>query len=242
MPLHSRAIPTTQTRGRQYQTMAYFIEITPEIRERTKARVKRLEKPVRDLNERILPRFSECIKSNVRFPKVPLASMSDQYNRDYEDWLFNGAIEDFVTKMEREYDFFDADAYEDARWKDSEEEPLDIDPMQFVTRRKRSVSFGFSGSVWIDLPVTGTDNKGQRVTKWTRASFEYHYEHFSFEEHTLSFPADGEEPSEDIPVPFWTVRLDPTDDCLNFFFDAARSAEHVKLMTTGGVDVQLGDV
>ena len=222
--------------------MVYFIEITPEIQQQANARLELLKMPVQDLNERILPRFSEFIKSNVRFPKVPLASMPDQYNRDYEDWLFGGAIEDFVTKMEREYDFFDADAYEDARWKDSEEEPLNIDPMQFVTRRKRSVSLGASGSVWIDLPVTGTDNSGQRVTKWTRASFEYHKKHFSFEEHTLSFPADGEEPSEDIPVPFWTVRLDPTDDGLNSFFDAERSAQHVKVMPTAGVDVQLGDV
>ena len=193
--------------------MAFFHEITPELDQEIKAAVKKLEEPVRDLNEG-LQRFGALVDSGfVKFPLAPLRTMPSDYNDAYMRWLREGAIDDFVKKMEKTYEHFDAEAYDDATMEADESGTAPPNPQQFVSEKKRTVILGSFGSVWIDLPLSGLSPK---VSKWTRAAFQYH---------------------DDQEKPFWTVHFDPTSD--EEPFEARASADFVKLMTTNNVDVRI---
>ena len=71
---------------------------------------------------------------------------------------------------------------------------------------------GELGSIWIDLPLTGTVGENQ-VTKWTRAAFVY---------------MDG----------LWRVLFDPTEDECSFK-QVEESQKFTKQMMTAGVDVDI---
>lgn len=193
--------------------MAFFHELTPELDQEIKAVVKKLEEPVRNLNEG-LPRFKELVNSGiVKFPIAPLRTMPSDYNEAYMRWLQEGAIEDFVAKMEKSYEYFDAEAYDDATMEAEDSGAAAPDPQQFVSEKKRRVTLGSFGSIWVDLPLSGLSPK---VSKWTRAAFQYH---------------------DDREKHFWTVHFDPTSD--EEPFEAKASAEFVRLMTTNNVDVRI---
>ena len=126
--------------------MAFFHEITPELDREIKAAVNKLEEPVRDLNEG-LPRFGALVASGfVKFPLAPLRTMPSDYKDAYMRWLREGAIEDFVAKMEKTYEHFDAEAYDDATMEADESGAEPPDPQQFVSEKKRTVLFWFDST------------------------------------------------------------------------------------------------
>ena len=194
-----------------------FIVRDEEMTEIRKA-VDKLKAPVQELNKKI-SQFSELALSGfVKFPLAPLPSLPSDYNDAYMRWLQDGAIDDFVDRMEKPYEHFDAEAYENATMEaeDSQEAGAKLpDPQLFVSKKKRIVILGFLGSIWIDLPVSGLV-KGVKVTKWTRAAFQYH---------------------DDQTPPFWTVRLDPTTD--EKPFQPKPSADFVRQMVTNNMDINI---
>lgn len=179
-----------------------FHVLTPELEAETKKAVDSLKGPVNDLNKN-LPEFPKLVDTGfVRFAKQDLESMSPEYNRDFHEWLQNGAISDFITKMASTYKHFDADVHANDGG----------DPNKYVRVKKRRVILGGLGSIWVDLPMTGSvENK--EVTKWTRAAFVY---------------TDDK----------WVVFFDPTAD--DFSFKQGKESEkYMKQMMTAGVDVDL---
>ena len=180
-----------------------FHILTPELEEETTKAVERLREPVNELNEK-LSEFPMLVCSGfVRFPKKDLMCMPVEYNKDFHEWLQNGAITDFVTKMSNKYRYFDADRYD--------EEGREGSPNNYVTIQERTVILGTLGSIWIDIPLTGTVHNKQ-VTKWTRAAFVY-------QDH-------------------WMVMFDPTADEYSFM-QVTESEKFVKLMLTAGFDVDV---
>ena len=179
-----------------------FHILTPELAEETAKVVERLRELVDELNNKLCE--FPCLVSSgaVRFPKNELTSMPTEYNNDFQEWLHNGAITDFVTKMSQKYNHFDADRYDEEGG----------DPNNYVTTQDRRVLLGTLGSIWIDIPLTGTVHNKQ-VTKWTRAAFVFQ---------------NG----------FWMVMFDPTaDDCS--FTQLDQSEKYVNLMLTSGFNVDL---
>ena len=183
-----------------------FQVMTPEFAEETKKAVDSLKGPVNDLNK-MLHEFPNLVETGfVRFAKKDLECMPPEYNRDFQEWLQNGAIKDFIIKMAFPYKHFDADLYEEKGG----------NPNDYVTVKKRRVILGSLGSIWIDIPMTGTVGKDQ-VTKWTRAAFVYSACKYSA---------------------YWIILFDTTgDDCS--FKEPKESEKYAKLMMTGGVDVNL---
>ena len=121
-----------------------------------------LKEHVKELNKK-LPEFSNLVTSGmVRFPVRELESMPPEYNSDFHEWLKNGAIDDFITRMSSTYKYFDADRHEERGG----------DPNKYVREKKRRVILGGLGSMWLDLPMVGTVND-KTVMKWTRVAFEY---------------------------------------------------------------------
>lgn len=139
-----------------------FHVLTPELEAETKKAVDSLKRPVSDLNKN-LPEFPRLVDTGfVSFAKKDLDCMPPEYNRDFHEWVQNGAIVDFVIKMANKYKHFDADRHHNEGG----------DPNKYVTIKKRRVILGGFGSIWIDLPLVGTVD-GTPVTKWTRAAFVY---------------------------------------------------------------------
>lgn len=138
-----------------------FQVITPEFATEISKVVDKLKRPVQELNKN-LHEFSRLVNTGfVRFPQNDL-EMPEDYNRDFHEWVQNGALEDFITKMASEYKHFDIDRHAEKGG----------DPNKFVKTKKRKVILGGLGSIWIDIPLVGTVD-GTQVTKWTRASFVY---------------------------------------------------------------------
>ena len=130
--------------------------------EDTRKAVDSLKGPVDDLNKK-LPEFSTLVYTGyVRFGKRDFDSMPSEYNKDFHEWVQNGAAIDFITKMSTKYKYFDVDRYYAEGQKG--------DPKKYVTVKKRRVILGELGSIWIDMPLTGVVGENQ-VTKWTRAAF-----------------------------------------------------------------------
>lgn len=180
-----------------------FFECTPEYKQELNEAIEKLKGPVKDLNNK-LPEFSRLVHIGfVKFSAedLHLQSMPQEYRTDYLEWLNNGAVEDFILKMTRPYKHFDADSHEEHGG----------DPEKYVRTKSRKVILGGLGSIWIDLPLTGVV-KGEPVTKWTRAAFQFRG--------------------------FWIVHFDPTEDSCSFG-DMEESARFIKLMTTGGVEIDL---
>ena len=139
-----------------------FHILTPELEAETKEVVENLKKPVAELNNK-LQEFSHLVDIGfVRFANRELESMSSEYNKDLDEWLKNGAIADFITKMSGTYKHFDIDSYESKGG----------NPNDYVSIKKRRVILGSLGSIWIDIPMTGIVNQSS-ITKWTRAAFVY---------------------------------------------------------------------
>lgn len=139
-----------------------FHILTPELEAETKEAVDKLKRPVNELNNK-LQDFSHLVDIGfVRFANRELESMSREYNKDLDEWLRNGAIADFITKMSGTYKHFDIDGYESQGG----------NPNDYVSVKKRRVLLGALGSIWIDIPMTGKVNQ-RDVTKWTRAAFVY---------------------------------------------------------------------
>ncbi len=178
--------------------------ITPEYDEEIRNAVSSLKGTVRDLNNN-LAEFPRLVNAGlVRFAKKDFHGMPNEedYNRDLHEWVQNGAAVDFITKMASTYKHFDADQYAEEGG----------DPQKYVTVKKRRVLLGCLGSIWIDLPLTGTID-GTTVTKWTRAAFVH---------------TNGQ----------WTVFFDPTDDGYSFK-QVEESKKYAWDMMTAGVDVIL---
>lgn len=192
----------SHARWHVFFSFAMFQLFTPEHEEETRKAVDNLKRPVNDLNEK-LPEFNWLVGIGlVRFAKTDFEIMPEDYNRDFHEWLQKGAINDFITKMATKYKHFDADLHAEEGG----------NPNDYVTLEKRRVILGGLGSIWIDLPMTGTVH-GTQVTKWTRAAFVY---------------TDGT----------WRVFFDPTvDDCT--FKQVEESNKYAKQMMTAGVDVDL---
>ena len=170
-----------------------FIQVTPEYEKQLEELVKNLKGPVNDLNKR-LPEFPKLVDQGfVRFSMKDLESMPSDYNTDYHEWITNGAIHDFTVKMSQTYKHFDEGAHDE----------FGGDPKKYVSTKSRKVTLGNFGSIWTDLPLSGTV-KGKTVTKWTRAAFEF----------------SGS---------YWIVHFDPTGDSCSF--NDRESEEYVKLMT-----------
>ena len=181
-----------------------FQVLTPEMMEDTRKAVDSLKGPVADLNKK-LPEFSTLVDTGyVRFGKKDFDSMPVEYNEDFHEWVQNGAAMDFITKMAVTYKYFDADRYC--------EEGQKGDPKKYVTVKKRRVILGELGSIWIDLPLTGTVGENQ-VTKWTRAAFIFQ---------------QG----------FWTVLFDPTEDECSFK-QVEDSLKYAKQMMTAGINIHI---
>jgi hypothetical protein len=139
-----------------------FHVLTPELEEETRKVVNSLKGPVSNLNKNLaeFPRLVDI--GFVRFAKREFESMPEDYNRDFHEWVQNGAIMDFITKMAEKYKHFDADHHASEGG----------DPNKYVRVKKRRVILGGLGSIWIDLPLVGKVD-GTDVTKWTRAAFVY---------------------------------------------------------------------
>lgn len=186
------------------------LAMTPEMRVEARATFFALKRAVKDLNASIqMKNFSLIVESEgVLFPM-------DDYDDLRVQWLKGpeGAISDFVTKMNEKYQYFDASAYEgDVEDAGSKRAP---NPRAYVSCEWRKVVLGFSGSIWIDLPLRGRVGDAE-VCKWTRASFV---------------------PAERDPYT-WKVYFDPTaDEC--DFENPEWSLEYVNLMRTGGYHVDL---
>ena len=179
-----------------------FRVLTPELEAETRKAVDSLKGPVNDLNKK-LPEFRWLVGTGfVRFAKRYFESMPEDYNQDFHEWVQNGAIMDFITKMAEKYKHFDADRHGEEGG----------DPNDYVTVENRRVILGGLGSIWIDLPLTGTVH-GAEVTKWTRAAFVY---------------TDGT----------WRVFFDPTDDYCSFK-QVEESKKYAKQMMTLGFELDL---
>jgi hypothetical protein len=181
-----------------------FQVLTPELMETTRIAVDNLKGPVATLNKKLTEFHTLVGTGYVRFGKKDFESMSDEYNKDFHEWVQNGAIDDFITKMATKYKHFDFDRYY--------AEGQEGDPNKYVRVKKRRVILGELGSIWIDLPLTGTVGENQ-VTKWTRAAFVY---------------MDG----------LWRVLFDPTEDKCSFK-QVEESQKFTKQMITAGVDVDI---
>jgi hypothetical protein len=157
-----------------------------------------------------LPLFDELVKEKkIQFLATNLPDMSSAYNSAFAEWR-EGAIRDFINKIQVVYMHFDHDAYENQMEETEETEGSKLKvPNDYVSIKKRQIIFGTMGSIWIDIDLIGMV-EGNPVTKWTRVCFQEH-------------------PSE---YDAWLVQFDPTCDG-QYHFDTPLSVGYVDLMTTG---------
>lgn len=193
-----------------------LLHLTPKMEAKLPTALKSLLKPAKQLNEIIeVGAFGLMVdQGDVRFPM-------GSYDEVRKQWLTGGALSDFVAKMREEYQHFDAAAYEEDEEEAlafDEDEETGVDPQDYVSREWRKVTLGGSGRIQVDLPLCGPV-KDRKVWRWTRAEF-------------LLAPVL-------VPGEYtWDVRFDPTGDCCGFD-DPQGSLDYVKMMQTGGQEVDL---
>lgn len=192
--------------------MASFVEVTPEVEKEMAATVSMLKPKVDELNK-MIPEFRQKIfERKLLLSTEGFQSMPDEYNKDFKEWMFSSS--DVANSAVN--DFMDkiSKPYKYFDHDSYEEDERSKDPSCYVTTKNRRIILGSYGSIWIDMPLTGK-LRNKMVSKWTRVSFQY-------------FSDDDK----------WILRFDPTSDDLDTF-DDPRANRWCKMMTTGGMNVDL---